>query len=579
MKKHPVLFFLLLVSQVSFAQAQGRATEWGDGEVAQQYVLWVQQVIKEGNWSTALAALNRANDFANVSSDISYLLALARSHNGMSRANVVEALETALQTNRWVFYNAIQAQILKVEQLIIMRRFTNALAVLEHAGRSADAVNYAADLAMLHLLALRGLAADNRAFIFNQTQVLAQFHSHLLSAMNRFPRDPRPLRIFFEYARIRSEHFQNPSSEIEFQLRDLTLRRLPFLLETDPELAWMAAPLIQDVNEARRLVASYRAGGRDFMPHPGSIPPALNLGLITDRQATDELFSGTRGFNAPRLPVIAANAFEDYPVLDRRIINEVFALLRREEEREYFTQRLLSFSGAIIADNDNDGYFESLAFFRSGIIREYWHDRFQVNVFDLRIVFSPDGIPVSAELPVTGLDSLAQVQWERYPSLANAALGQETFYFRPADFQFAPVEFTVLGGTRNFAGLVYPVLSERAQLTRRLLISSAASLRRPGVEFDNSVEEIFLERGLPLRAVETINGNIVSLTGFERGLPVIQYIDLDLDGRMETIRRFHRPDPAVHDFLDWRRLIASYENDWTSGSILNPFEERIGAEQ
>ena len=77
-----------------------------------------------------------------------------------------------------------------------------------------------------------------------------------------------------------------------------------------------------------------------------------------------------------------------------------------------------------------------------------------------------------------------------------------------------------------------------------------------------------MERGIPLQAEEKPYGEILeggtySVTQFENGFPVIQHIDLDLDGRKETIRRFRRPPPGAWDFLEYRRLIASSESDWS----------------
>jgi hypothetical protein len=100
------------------------------------------------------------------------------------------------------------------------------------------------------------------------------------------------------------------------------------------------------------------------------------------------------------------------------------------------------------------------------------------------------------------------------------------------------------------------------------MISFCDSITRPSVEFDGAIEQIFFDGGFPRQAVEILNEKYISVTEFERGIPVIQYIDLDLDGRMETIRRFHRPGldypwPGLDEKFDYHRLIASSESDWT----------------
>jgi hypothetical protein len=168
--------------------------------------------------------------------------------------------------------------------------------------------------------------------------------------------------------------------------------------------------------------------------------------------------------------------------------------------------------------------------------------------------------------PVSGREERANIQWERYPSVQNVKLADEIFLFRPADFQFAPITFIELGGSRTMSGLLYPVLSKQSMnITHRTLVLSCSSFSRPGVEFDGAIEVFYMNQGIPLQAVQTLNGQQVSVTEFERGLPVIQYLDMDLDGRMETIRRFHRPLqlPQGWQFIDYRLLKASSESDWS----------------
>jgi tetratricopeptide (TPR) repeat protein len=556
-----MVFFTLGIScfaaLVLADENSGRVQGWGDTDAAMQYAKWTQQAVNEGRWSEALAGLERASDFVNVSSDISYMLALARSNQGKSRIGIVEALDKAVEINRWVLYNKNDALLLKTEQLIAMRNYYSALVILGQTAENADS-------AMLRLRALYGLILNN-----GNASDLVQFRNLMLSVMEKFPEDTRPLRIFFEYARNRTPE---PSALVQSDLNllNLALRKLSFILETDPELAWIAAPFIGDTGEARRLTAYYRTGGipnirnRDFYPSTGSIPIALNLGLINDTEAAEELFSGSRGFNSPLPPGIKADG---NPVLDKRIVTEVYDLLRSEAGREFFTAKLLSFSGLIISDEDNDGYFDSRAFFNEGVIHKFEFDRNQENTYDIQVSFSTDGVPVSAEYPVTG-HVQAAVVWERYPSVRHTVLEQEKFTFPSGDFQFAPVSFIVLGGSRNRSGLLCPVLSYKPELTRRSMVSFCTSITRPSIEFNGAVEQIFFQQGFPWQAVEILNGNNLSVTEFEKGIPIIQYIDLDLDGRMETIRRFHRPGtiypwPDSEYTFDYRRLVSSSESDWT----------------
>jgi len=562
--KARALVFILLAAFVCALNAQSETRRLGDAELARQYVNWARQMIDTGRWTEALEGLERASDYADVSSDISYLLAVARLRNiyidaRCNRLNVIEALDRAIETNRWETYNQSMALLLKAQQLIIIRRFSFAVLVLDQIEADlypSTAVpsggGFPSDLAYLRLLAFRGMSSGSG---YEAVQGLARFRSLVLSAMDRYPRDPRPLRVFFEYARNRMPESGTASelAESDINLLELALRRLPFLLETDPDLAWLASPLMRDTDAAKRLVSSYRAGGlsqsENFKPVPDSIAAALGLGLIGEIDAVEELFDKL--------------ADNENPVLHKKTITEVYALLASEEGRDLFTRKLLAFSGEIVCDDDGDGYFESRVFYNAGFISEYRFEKSQSGAVDILITFTADGTPQRVHFLDLERPFEEFLDWERYPSVKLLfSTSGELFLFRPADFQYAPVTFIELGGSEKYRGLFFPVPAHY-EITRRTLVSSCVSMSRASLEFDGALETIYLERGIPLRSVETFDEKQISVTEFERGIPVIQYVDMDMDGRMETIRRFYPPSPDFSENFDIRKLLASSESDWT----------------
>jgi len=544
-----------------------------DSQAALQYVQWIQQAIDDQRWDEALAAANRAMDFSSVSSDIPYLLAVIQSHfkNTIIKQNaVIESLDKAIDVNRWVKYSEYNAQLLKAQMLISMREYQNAITCLDKidpAGSRADAV-------MLRLLALRGMASGKEPG-YDYAYSSALFRSQTLLAMDRFPRDPRPLRMFFEYAHNRKpQPSELPESDIN--LLELALKRVPFLQETDPELAWMAAPFIRNVDDARRSAAAYRSGSLsndvNFKPNPASIPVALNLGLIDDKTAIEEVFAS----------VTVKYLNEEIPAIKKEIIIDTYKLLRSEEGRDLFTRKLLTFSGFIFIDDDNDGYIENAVHYREGFI-DYLFDNVSNKFFGFTVTFGLDNNPekVSTFISIDDYSRARNIlqrinlQWERYPSVKQAELLFQTFNFGPVVFSYAPIKFIKLGGSDKLTGLLYPELEyQYIVLTYKALLSSCSSYSRPSFEIQGAAETIYMDRGVILQAVETLNGRQVSVTEFEKGLPVIQRIDLDLDGRMETIRRFRRPPPNYEpqDILNYRSLIASSESDWTGDGVFNTKE-------
>ncbi|GHV96356.1 hypothetical protein AGMMS50293_26760 [Spirochaetia bacterium] len=566
----------------------------GDAAAAEQYLLWAEQAITDGRWSEALAALERAADFSAVSSDISYLLARARLHEHKSRGAVLEALARSIAVNRWGHYSLAHARLLEAEQFIVLRDYSGALVSLAGVPASADS-------AVLRLLALKGLAWGY-GYTGGSLSVPAEFRRRMLETMDRYPRDPRPLRVFFEYARNRKPEASDQNDQNDQNLMELALRRLPFVLEYDPDLAWMAAPFIRDTAEGRRLVMAYRAGGLsgtaglnnrgNFRPNPASIAAALNLGLIGDVDAAEELFAGPMDSSG-------SVAHNGELIVDKDLIVEVSDLIRGEEGRNLFAQKLHSFTGIISGDEDKDGHSESRAVYRQGVIREYSYDADQDGLFELQVTFDSGGTPESAEQlvlpetesggPETAIQdeprfwqrvpardedrSRALIRWERYPAVLRTELGGLAYIPRPGEFQFAPLRFIEIGGNENHAGLFYPMQEYiYPLLSRRSMVSFSLGIKRPSGEFEGAAEQIDLDRSIPIRATETLNGMTVSITEFERGLPVLQRLDLDLDSRMETQRRFRRPGPGWDDFLNYRDLLASSESDWNGDGLFETGE-------
>jgi len=493
-------FFLLLLGAVLRVNALDDSPR-GDAAVAERYAQWAKEAIERGQWGEALAGLERASDFANVSSDISYLLALARSHENKGRGLVLEALERSLVVNCWNLYRPEAARLLKAENLIDLRAYSQALGELSLVGKGPDE-------AVLTLKALAALQGDD-------------FHRYMTETLDRYPRESDPVRFFLSY--LKNEVMAGRNLEKDDQeLLELVIRRLPVLLLKDQELAWMAAPFMRDRDEAKRLVSAYRAVNK---PVPASLPIALKLGIIDGETALEELFAA-RG------------------ALDMALLAETWELLDQDETKAVFRRNLSVYSGVITEDADRDGIPESSAEYSGGLLGFYTYDADQDGVPDLtgyfeagdplgaQVLIPPDGAR-GAGLPAEA--GRAAVQWERYPAVLEVKLDGVRYIPRPLDFYFSPFTFVELWGS----GVLFPrkdILSP--PLTRRVLVSQSLKVERPSLEFKGGIEVVELNQGIPVRAREYVGDLMVSETEFLRGRPQIQRVDLDFDGRMETVRHF-----------------------------------------
>lgn len=557
-----VVLLLLLVSGGLCAQYGAEST--GDKAVAERYAEWVRRAMDDGRWVEAEAALERAADYADVSSDLSWLLALVRLHEKRPLGRVLEALRRGIEADRWESYPPEEVRLLEAALLIRLRFYAEALEILSLIPEGADA-------ALLGLRACMGL------------RDLPQFRIILARSLERYPRDPRHVGLLFEFA---GNLFPG---EVGREFMDTALRRLPLLLEEDPDLAWMAVPFIGDTGEARRLITAYRAGGG---LSPKAIPAALRLGIIGEHQAMEEFFSASGvspagvsfagGLWTGAVPgrkvllsgvstamVIAAappDLPEGSPVLEKALLLSVWELLRNTAGREEFRRNLLRFSGVITEDRDGDGFPESEAWYQDGLIRRYIYDEGQDGLPELTVFFN-GGLPFRGEttvFPEAGKNGQerALVFWERYPSVLRVELGDRRYFPRPLAFFFRPLQFRELGGSGP-DGFVYPETEGNSlRIGRRSLISSSITIEEPGGDFKDAIRRVEMEGGIPRRSSEWLNGRLVSVTDFVSGRPFLQRIDLDLDGRPETIRRF-----------DEEGLLRSSESDWDGDRVFETGEE------
>jgi hypothetical protein len=518
-------------------------------QAAAEYLRWAQEAAAEGRWGEALAGLERAADYADLSSDLSYLLAEARLREGRPRGAVLEALRRGLEADRWKVYSAADARLLEAETLIVLRAFSEALGALSPAPPGVEA-------ACLRLRALRGIPD------------MGGFRKAMQETLERYPRDPRPVRILFETLQGEGAVKRVPAG-IDRDLVDTALRRLPLLLEEDGELAFLAAPFIADTAEARRLVAAYRVMEE---PRAASLPAALELGHIGEGDALEELFHPWFGPSGSP------------PRLDLALLRSVWGLLRTGESRRQFTRNLSAFSGVIIEDRDRDGYAESEASYAGGQPVEYTLDEDQDGLAELTVYFS-EGLPLRGEaavLPENGGGDFAYpvrkedkatalILWEQYPATDSVRLGDMTFIPRPREFFYAPFRLGQLLGS----GLLYPEGDPRMpRISRRTLIALAFRVERPGRDFEGAVEQVEMNRGIPLRAVEILEGRLVSETEFLQGRPRLQRIDLDLDGRLETVRHFRGDLPPGEEYLrgDYGSIAEYAESDWDGDGIFETGE-------
>jgi hypothetical protein len=494
----------------------------GDRAVAERYAQWAKNTLEMGLWGEAYSGLERAADFAGVSSDIGYLLALTRVHEKKPRSDILEALNMALLVDHWVIYNAELARLEKAETLIACRFYPEALQELSLVSKGPRQVE----------LTLKALVKYR----------LPDFCLNMREALDLYPRESKPVRIFLNVLADEDAAGRNPEKE-ELDLLEIIIRRLPILILDDPELAWMASPFIHDAEEARRILLAYRAVNK---PSPESIPISLKLGVIDEETALNELFSPS------------AN-------LDIALLDKTWDLFSSESAKAMFKNHLASYTGIITEDSDKDGIPETTAMYSMGSLEFSLNDINQDDIHEL-IIYYEAGIPdrgVALLPPENSSRKQAEVFWERYPSILEVRLDRAKYIPRPLDHFYAPVRFVDLFSS----GTLFPRWNPlNPLLTHRVLVSQSLRVERASLEFRSGTEVVELNQGIPVRAREYVGGLMVSETDFLRGRPQHQKVDLDFDGKMDTVRFFKKEYRQVEleelwDFdRNYDRIVTI--NDW-----------------
>jgi hypothetical protein len=441
----------------------------------------------------------------------------------------------ALATDRWTLYSRADALRLETEMLIRLRRYNEAfdtILALEEDARTAE----------LRLLALEHLPYD------------AEFEAAMEAAFKRYPNSPQFLRILFRHAA------QRPFPDArERALVDTALKRLPVLLTADGDLIRYAAPFIADRDEARWMLAAWRATGGSRKARLEALPVCLEIGLIDERTALDELF--------------APSAVNE---VDRGVLLAVWDLLRTNAAREMMVGRLTVFSGTITTDMNTDGVTDSRSEYRTGVLVSYTLDADQDGVDEMSVKFGSDEAPgalwpVSAELvyeneAAPGRYERIFVVWERYPALREAIIGKTRWLFRPMEASYPALSFRTAGGP---GGILLVEPDRRvAAFTRGMMAGYAYRIERPGRDFPDGIEVIECDGDVIYSAKEYVGGRLASETFYEGSIPVFQYIDLDIDGRMETVRRFSRSvSVTTSDNIEQAFEIISVESDFDGDGV------------
>ncbi|GHU43873.1 hypothetical protein FACS1894190_14770 [Spirochaetia bacterium] len=504
-----------------YSQPSDDSDNSGEEAIALRYTEWAEKAIAEGRLTAAETFLTQAADYANVSSDLSYQRAYAGFLLHRPKRGILASLNLAFVTDRWNKYTKEAARLLEAEILIEMKQYAAALRALDRLGFDEKPV----------LLRLRALLFSNN---------VQDFKKLTRTALERYPDNPDFAVLFLKYAK----NVPAPDA-IDNNLIDIILKRVYILQESYPNLAYLAAPFMRDTEEARRNLQAWVAAIRDSRIPAEALPVLLKLGVMDEEGNIESFFYSTTG-----------NTGYDRYLLYKDDIEAFWQLIRTDDLRLRFEKNISKYSGTIVEDSNGDGIVETQTEYKDGLLLSFIQDRDQDGENEIVIAFKA-GVPVSAEIFTSeGTEEKTPekyfVTWSRYPALRDAVVEGAHYFFRSGEFFYKPFQFINLCGGEG--GLLYPLRNSTAGLSETSIVSASYYFERAGKDFDKSVEKFECSGGIILSSKEYLNGELVSVSEYKNGIIVKQRIDLDLDGRLETVRHYkNNSGVAVLDYIegDW----------------------------
>lgn len=464
--------------------------------------------------------------FAPADPDANYLRAMIGLANGDPMAEALNRMETSLAGKEYRFHDPMDAEILYASLLVRVKRYAEALRLLE--GKPADPeVLYSAALARRMLGDLDG-----------EQRLVAE-------ALHRFPNDSRPV---LRWLRRRSPLLRN-SVNARFIASLFELR--PALAEHDRRLNILLVPYAPDLDEARFLIREYRAmGGNPAF----SAVPALRHGLIDEYRAIAELLSGQESEGPPWL---------EWPDLE-----DLVGLLSGREAVDGLVKAFRDFKGTMTLDTNDDGSHEIMIRYEAGLPASMSVDDNQDGMPDLLVDFS-DGVPVSIELE-SGTTRM-RVRYAAWPYATTVELhtgtSSERYHFGSSVMSIPLVQYHLLvrGSPGSIRGLTPAGLGVP---NRNHLASNAYRIEKLSPQ---GRESLLAMDGIPQRAWWQDEYGRQGRIVYREGLPVDERMDLNGDGVFEARRHWRRdvggnPYPAYIEVDQDSDGIYEYRE-----SLVSPF--------
>ncbi len=487
-------------------------------------------LLAESRWEQASFEAHLGSTYDPLLADFPYIEALSLAGRGCPRADILERLEASLAKGLfWRSYDRREAVRFCARLYAETLRYRDALALLD-----TDRDTRTAEADYVRLLCLYGLGRREEAV-------------HLVSrSLERWPFDSRFAEVFLRREAVL------PKNPLVTDVAAKILSRLYLWQEQRPVLLLLAVPFEHSAPARERNIRMFRnmLDTGSASAHVLSSVLALEYGLISEEQALEELFR----YENEGIP--------------REALFALAPLLVTDQIRAQYLEKMSSFSGILVHDENSDGIHDSTIRYRMG--RPVWAE------FDTNQIGYPE-IVVIAELgdPATislGLEN-TEVIYDTYPYVNSVQKNGRTYTLRPQTLSWAPVKWLRYDGIPD--GFFYLVRNpEEGPLTERMLIASSLYYTEPIEDTPSEETRFVLENSIPVMSEQRVDGKALSRTTYKSGKPVSTVQDSNDDGYFETRKTYH-PDSTVASIEIDRNTNRTYEyrEDYgTDGTVVKRWD-------
>ncbi|MBO4319742.1 MAG: hypothetical protein J5857_04660 [Treponema sp.] len=510
---------------------------------------------RRGDWATCVSQASLGISYDETVSDLWYMLAVAETATGKSKAVASSYLKKAMEEKNWLDYNRDSARLLYADILCDTQRYADVFAVLDgnaEYSKNENYVNapclYSADAEYIRIKALYRLG-DSASIKLARTKV-DECH-------RMYPNDVRFPQLFFTYENpkiVNSEVNAIATAFINKIRREGASYYDGNYAVAATETEMLAIPFApQDTRVV--LLRSFAARG---LGHPRYAILALKEGLISQKAALEY--------------------FESYAdsVIPYDVMTEFFALLTDPDVKSEAAAYMNGYNGLVTKDTNGDKIRDLFVQFNRGRPSRAYYDMNQDDVYEWNIALDY-GVPVNATLYAQRMD----LSWGQFPSVKAVQFRDEknsvvqSFTLVPGECQWTPVRMTAEPAISKSLGIkvYFPELNESTEknaagIDTETLVNAASSITVPGSERPGTQIKFILLDGKIKQATYSTSKGVYAQAQFENGDPSLRLIDSDGDGVFETTELYavdKTGEMEVHSLEEERSIMQNLFGEPSNG--------------